>query len=109
MKNNRVFIICDTISKKWQLPCANAERHVESRQFAYSVEHEFESLLSAVSPRRVLDGTEDEKAKYSKLKKAMRECKYVYLVNGWQNDPMCVKLKKSAWWQFKTIVEDEED
>lgn len=110
MKNNKVFVLCDTTKKKWQFACANAERHIESRSFAIEIEHDDEILLSAVSPRRVLDGTEkDSQEKYSKLKKALRGCRYVYLVDGWGNDPMCVRLKKSAWCQFKTLIQDEEE
>lgn len=90
--------------------CANAERHVESRDFAASVEHNFDTMLSAVSPRRVLDGTErDDRERYGKLKRALRKCRYVYLVDGWEEDPMCVRLKKSAWWQVKAFFQEEED
>lgn len=90
--------------------CANAERHVESRSFAIEIEHDDECLLSAVSPRRVLDGTEkDDQEKYSKLKKALRGCRYVYLVDGWEEGPMCVRLERAARWRFKTFIEDEED
>ena len=35
------------------MQCANAERHVESRDFAAYVEKDFGTMLSAVSPRRV--------------------------------------------------------
>lgn len=110
MRNNKVFVLCQTNVKRWQMRCANAERHVESRDFAAFVEKDFDAMLSAVSPRRVWDGTEkDDQEKYSKLKKALRGCRYVYLVDGWAEDPMCVRLKKSAWWQFKTFLQDEED
>lgn len=107
--NNRVFVLCDMTAKRWQMPCANAERHIESRAFAIEVEHDDECLLSAVSPRRVLDGTEDVGGRWRKLKKALRQCRYVYLVEGWENDPMAVRLRKSAWWQCKTFIRDEED
>lgn len=109
MKNNRVFILCDTTKKKWQLPCANAERHIETKAFAVSIYHDYDYLLSATSPRRELDGTETEKEKYRKLKNALKSCRYVYLVDGWQNDPMCVKLERAARWRFKTFIKDEED
>lgn len=109
MKNNRVFVLCDTASKKWQLPCANAERHIESRTFAVSVEHDEECLLSAVSPRRELFGGEDEKTKFKILKHALKSCRYVYCVDGWQNDPICMKLERAARWRFKTFIEEEED
>lgn len=110
MRNNKVFVLCQTNVKRWQMRCANAERHVESRDFAAFVEKDFDTMLSAVSPRRVLDGTErDDQEKYAKLKRALRQCRYVYLVDGWEEDPMCVRLKKSAWWQFKTFIQDEED
>jgi hypothetical protein len=90
--------------------CANAERHVESRDFAASVEHDFDAMLSAVSPRRVWDGSEKgDRERYVKLRRALRQCRYVYLVDGWERDPMCVRLKKSAWWQFKAFIQDEED
>lgn len=110
MSNNRVFVLCQTNVKRWQMRCANAERHVESRDFAAYVEKDFGTMLSAVSPRRVWDGTEkDDGERYCKLKRALRQCRYVYLVDGWERDPMCVRLKKSAWWQFKTFIQDEED
>lgn len=110
MSNNRVFVLCQTNIKRWQMRCANAERHVESRDFAAYVEKDFGTMLSAVSPRRVWDGTEkDDGERYCKLKRALRQCRYVYLVDGWERDPMCVRLRKSAWWQFKTFIQDEED
>lgn len=109
MKNNRVFILCDTTTKKWQLPCANAERHVETRAFAVSIYPDYDSLLSATSPRRELDGTESEKEKYKKLKEAMKGCHYVYCVAGWEKDPMCVKLERAARWRFKTFIVEEDD
>ena len=110
MSNNRVFVLCQTNIKRWQMRCANAERHVESRDFAAYVEKDFGTMLSAVSPRRVWDGTEkDDGERYCKLKRALRQCRYVYLVDGWEKDPMCVRLRKSAWWQFKTFIQDEED
>ena len=110
MSNNRVFVLCQTNIKRWQMQCANAERHVESRDFAAYVEKDFGTMLSAVSPRRVWDGTEkDDGERYCKLKRALRQCRYVYLVDGWEKDPMCVRLRKSAWWQFKTFIQDEED
>ena len=110
MRNNKVFVLCRTNVKRWQMQCANAERHVESRDFAAFVEHDFDTMLSAVSPRRVLDGTErDDRERYGKMRRALRQCRYVYLVDGWEEDPMCVRLKKSAWWQFKVFVQDEED
>lgn len=110
MSNNRVFVLCQTNVKRWQMRCANAERHVESRDFAAYVEKDFGTMLSAVSPRRVWDGTEkDDGERYCKLKRALRQCRYVYLVDGWERDPMCVRLRKSAWWQFKTFIQDEED
>ena len=67
MKNNRVFILCDTTKKKWQLPCANAERHIETKAFAVSIYHDYDYLLSATSPRRELDGTETEKFRAVRL------------------------------------------
>ena len=110
MSNNRVFVLCQTNIKRWQMRCANAERHIESRDFADYVEKDFGTMLSAVSPRRVWDGTEkDDGERYCKLKRALRQCRYVYLVDGWERDPMCVRLRKSAWWQFKTFIQDEED
>lgn len=110
MKNNQVFVLCDTTKKKWQFACANAERHIESLSFAIEIEHDDEYLLSAVSPRRVLDGTEkDDQEKYSKLKKALRGCRYVYPVDGWEEDPICVKLERAAIWRFKTFIQDGED
>ena len=109
MKKNRVFILCDTTSKKWQLPCANAERHVESRQFAVSVEKAWDTLLSAASPRRLFDGTETENEKFKKLKKALKDCRYVYAIDGWEKDPMCVRLERVARWRFKTFIKDEEE
>lgn len=110
MSNNRVFVLCQTNVKRWQMRCANAERHVESRDFAAYVEKDFGTMLSAVSPRRVWDGTEkDDGERYCKLKRALRQCRYVYLVDGWERDQMCVRLRKSAWWQFKTFIQDEED
>lgn len=72
MKNNKVFILCNTTTKMWQLPCANAERHVESMSFAVSIYHDDDCLLSATSPRRELDGNENEKEKYKKLKAALK-------------------------------------
>lgn len=110
MRNNKVFVLCQTNVKRWQMRCANAERHVESRDFAATVEHDFGTMLSAVSPRRVLDGTErDDRERYGKLKRAMRECRYVYLVDGWEGDPMCVRLRNAARWRFKTFLIEEED
>ena len=110
MSNNRVFVLCQTNIKRWQMRCANAERHVESRDFAAYVEKDFGTMLSAVSPRRVWDGTEkDDGERYCKLKRALRQCRYVYLVDGWERDTMCVRRRKSAWWQFKTFIQDEED
>ena len=110
MSKNRVFVLCQTNIKRWQMRCANAERHVESRDFAAYVEKDFGTMLSAVSPRRVWDGTEkDDGERYCKLKRALRQCRYVYLVDGWERDPMCVRLRKSAWWQFTTFIQDEED
>ena len=110
MRNNKVFVLCRTNVKRWQMRCANAERHVESRDFAASVVHDFCTMLSAVSPRRVWDGTEkDDREMYGKLKRALRKCRYVYLVDGWEEDPICVRLRKSAWWRFKTFIQDEED
>ena len=110
MRNNKVFVLCRTNIKRWQMQCSNAERHVESRDFAACVENDFDAMLSAVSPRRVWDGTEkDDSERYGKLKHALRQCRYVYLADGWEEDPMCVRLKKSAWWQFKTFIQDEED
>ncbi len=108
MKNNKVFVLCDTTKKRWQMPCANAERHIESVQFSIDVEHDDRMLFSAVSPRRVWNGFEkDDKEKFVKLKKAFRECRYVYMVDGWENDPVCVKLKKRAW--LKIFIVEEED
>lgn len=110
MRNNKVFVLCQTNVKRWQMRCANAERHVESRDFAACVENDFDAMLSAVSPRRVWDGMEkDDVERYGRLKRALHQCRYVYLVDGWEEDPMCVRLKKSAWWQFKTFIRDEED
>ena len=109
MKNNRVFVLCDTTSKKWQLPCANAERHVESRAFAEAIKHDFDCMLSAVSPKRELFGKEDEKTKFKILKQSLKSCRYVYCVDGWQNDPVAVKLERAARWRFKTFIEEEED
>ena len=108
MKNNQVFILCDTNSNRWQMKCANAERHVESRFFAVRVEHDEECLLSAVSPRRILDGHEnDAKEKYRKMKNALKGCKYVYAVDGWWEDPMCVRLERAARWRFKKFIVEE--
>lgn len=109
MKNNRVFVLCDTTTKKWQLACANTERHIESRAFAVSIFHDYDELLSATSPRRILDGTESEKERYKKLKKELKSCRYVYIVDGWQNDTMSVKLERVARWCLKTFIMEEED
>lgn len=109
MKNNKVFILCDTTSKKWQLPCANAERHIESRTFAISIERDFEAMLSSVSPRRIVLSGMDEKMKFKILKHALKGCRYVYCVDGWQNDPVSVKLERAARWRFKTFIVEEED
>ena len=49
MSNNRVFVLCQTNIKRWQMRCANAERHVESRDFAAYVEKDFGTMLSAVT------------------------------------------------------------
>lgn len=109
MKNNRVFILCDTTTKKWQLACSNAERHVESRSFGVSIYHDYDELLSATSPRRILDGTESDNERYKKLKKELKSCRYVYLVEGWEKDPISVKLERAARWRFKTFIVEEDD
>lgn len=113
MKNNKVFIVCRTDYKSWQLSCRNAEKHVTTRNFFFdnvvcdgseAVSEHFE----AVSARSVLDGTEGYFKKWLKLRKAVRSCSYVYPVAGCEDSRQCRSLMRFARLTGRHIINEEE-
>ena len=113
MKNNRVFIVCRTDYKSWQLACRNAEKHVRTKDFYLGNTDPYEEIHASqrfepVSPRNVLVGTESNFKKWFKLRKAMSCCSYVYPVAGCEETKQCRSLIRFARLTGKYIINEEE-
>ena len=113
MKNSKVFIVCRTDFKSWQLSCSNAERHVKTKNFYFenaipSEDYDESMRFDTVSPRDVLDGTESNLKKWFKLHKAMRCCSYVYQTVGCEEIRQCRSLMRFARLTGKYIINEEE-
>ena len=112
MKNNKVFIVCRTDYKSWQLACSNAEKHVQTRDFYFEntgpEDYHASLRFEAVSPRTILDGSEGNFKKWFKLRKAMSCCSYVYPVAGCEETKQCRSLIRFARLTGKYIINEEE-
>ena len=115
MKNYRIFILCDTERPYWKLPCSNAERHVETRNFFvrestnkdYLCSSENECFVSS-SPRMFLGEKDGRFKKWLKSRKAILSCKYVYAVEGWHYSRSCRSLMRFARIMHREIIEEED-
>lgn len=112
MKNNKVFIVCKTDYKSWQLSCRNAEKHVQTRDFYFEntdpEDYHASQRFEAVSPRTILDGSEGNLKKWFKLRKAMLCCSYVYPVAGCEDSRQCRSLMRFARLTGRHIINEEE-
>lgn len=110
-RNNKVFIVGSVADKLWRHRMHNMETRVESpwffREYGGRVEG---GAFVAVSPRTVLDGTEDAEARMRKMMDAIRECSTVYVPLYWSDDAESEALARFARRRLKrVIVEREED
>ena len=101
--------MCSTKEPLWRRRAHNMEERVESKSFflMHGFDNEEFDCFVAISPRQLLDGTENKKERIRKLSAAMLGCKYVYPVGKWYEDGDCNRLMKKAKWLFKTIIPTE--
>ena len=63
----------------------------------------------AVSPRTVLDGTEDAETRMRKLQDAIRKCSTVYVPLYWADDAESEALVRFARRRLKRVIVEEDD
>ena len=109
-RNNKVFIVGSVADKLWRHRMHNMETRVESpwffREYGQGVRGE---AFVAVSPRTVLDGTEDDETRMRKMKDAIRGCSTVYVPLYWAYDEASEALVRLARRRFKRVIVEEDD
>ena len=63
----------------------------------------------AVSPRCVLDGTEDASVRMEKMRAAIRRCSTVYVPLYWASDEESEALVRYARRRFKRVIVEEDE
>lgn len=109
-RNNKVFIVGSVDDRLWRHRMHNMETRGESpwffREYGGSVEGD---AFVAVSPRTVLDGTEDSETRMQKMKDAVRKCSTVYVPLYWAGDAKSEALVRFARRRFKRVVVEEDE
>lgn len=109
-RNNKVFIVGDTTKELWRHKMHNMETRVESPWFFREYGGGVKGFgFVAVSPRSVLDGTEDAETRMRKMRDAIRECATVYVPLYWTDDAESEALVRFARRRLKRVIVEEDD
>lgn len=111
MKNNKCFIIGSMKERRWKNRMHNVELHVESPTFFFhcgDIDIK-EDSYRAVSPRKVLKGTEGKLKRWFKLRKAVLSCSTVYVLKNYIDDKEAFNLFSFACKTHRDIIMEEDE
>lgn len=109
--NNRCFVIASFSVPMWKQRMYNMEQRVESRPFVarmLGVDYDTGFRFDAVSARTVLDGCESDFKRRFKLRRAIRRCSTVYVLENAFSDMEASMLYEYAERKGKRIVHEED-
>lgn len=109
-RNNNVFIVGSVTDRLWRHRMHNMETRVESPWFFREYGGGVRGYgFVAVSPRSVLDGTEDAALRMEKMRDAIRRCSTVYVPLYWACEEESEALVRFARRRMKRVIFEEED
>lgn len=109
-RNNNVFIVGSVEDRLWRHRMHNMETRVESPWFFREYGGGVKGFgFVAVSPRTVLDGTEDAETRMRKMQDAIRKCSTVYVPLYWADDAESEALVRFARRRLKRVIVEEDD